>query len=74
MIVQLSVRSANTDDDLVALQQVRAAVAEGEPGGAFETISAGADSGGVGIEIDASRIKDIDALVKRIPDGIDGAA
>ncbi len=115
MGVQLSVRSANTDADLVDLaewlrnerefrgcvRQVRGTIAEGELGGAFETISLGIASGGMGsvlagsltawlqnrprttvkitrgdvtVEIDAGRVKDLDALVEKIFDGIDGAS
>jgi hypothetical protein len=60
--VQLSLRSAYADDDLIALaewlraerelqghvRQLRAPVAEGHLGGAFELISVAIGSGGVG--------------------------
>ncbi|WP_409495706.1 effector-associated constant component EACC1 [Amycolatopsis sp. cmx-11-12] len=62
MSVQLSVRSANTEDDLVALaewlreerelqgriRQLRRPIAEGELGGAFEMIAVAIGSGGMG--------------------------
>jgi Effector Associated Constant Component 1 len=115
MDVQLSVRSANAEDDLIALAewlryerelqggvcQLRRPVVEGQLGGAFEMISVAIGSGGIGsvlagalttwlqnrprttikitradvsVEIDASRIKDIAALVGKLLENADDPA